>query len=321
MRFQYPVERVRLPNVDNIFTISEAWDYGAKVCLHMSQMVLKFPPDPNSDAKLAGSIYCFFRTVTSHTDKEIVEFEFNHRRIIEEKMLSRNDDSSNQNAAAEYQDRAKKQHPDYDQLSFDSEEEHIHTPLPSNTGKVTRSSLASLYGAVVCAVISHRNYNETSVLAPSSEKERIIAKAICSYFQILYVDERMRKDWTGWFEVMEDVDRDGIGAAISKHATKTDDVHSVKLTRKQIQKKSAEVREMDQQAKTYSPLFEELFERYGQHIKSDSVRAAYFAVEFDKLQFSIYDQSTTYRYASVIHSNSEKCPVSPYESLRIVGND
>jgi hypothetical protein len=42
---QYPVDMVRLPNVDDIFTISEAWDYEAKVCLHISQMALKFPSD------------------------------------------------------------------------------------------------------------------------------------------------------------------------------------------------------------------------------------------------------------------------------------
>jgi hypothetical protein len=53
MRFHYLVDKVRLPNIDDIFTISEAWDYGAKVCLRMSQMMLKFPPDPALDAEMA----------------------------------------------------------------------------------------------------------------------------------------------------------------------------------------------------------------------------------------------------------------------------
>jgi hypothetical protein len=183
--------------------------------------------------------------------------------------------------------------------------------------------LALLYGAVVCTVISRSTYNERSVFEPSSEKERIIAKAICTNFQLLYVDERMRKDWIGWFEVMRDVHHDGVGAAISKHATKTeeeDDVHIVKLSRKQIQKKEAEILNMAQQVNAYQPLFDEHYERLGQHIKSDSAIAARFTSEFDKLQFSIYDQSTTYRYASVVHGDGEKCPVSPYESLKIVGN-
>ncbi|HEY1247601.1 MAG TPA: hypothetical protein VGE97_01315 [Nitrososphaera sp.] len=319
MRFQYPVDAVRLPNVDNIFTISEAWDYGAKVFLHMSRMLLKFPPDPALDAKLASSIYSFVRTVTSHTDKEIAEFESIHRRIIEEKMqLQGNNDTSNQHAAIDHRHRVKKEQPDYDQLSFDSEEEQIHTPLPSDTGKVTHSSLASLYGAIVCSVISHRNCNETSGFETPSEVERIICKAICTNFQILYVDERMRKHWISWFEVMADVEHDGIGAAIAKHVTKTEDGYSVKLTRKQVQKKLADVLEMAQQANTYLPLFDELFKSYGKHIKSDSARADNFALQFEGLQFSIYEQLATYRYAAVIHGNGKPCPVSPYESLRIV---
>jgi hypothetical protein len=189
---------------------------------------------------------------------------------------------------------------------------------------VTRSSLALLYGAVVCTVISRSTYNERSVFEPSSEKERIIAKAIYTNFQLVYVDERIRKDWISWFQVMRDVHHDGIGAAISKHATKTEeeeeDGHIVKLSRKQIQKKSAETLEMAQQVNAYQPLFDELFERLGQHIKTDSAIATHFASDFDKLQFSIYDQSTTYRYASVVHGDGKSCPVSPYESLKIVGN-
>jgi hypothetical protein len=292
----------------------------------MSQMLLKFPPDPTLDKDMAASTYSFFRTVTSHTDKGIAKFESSHRRIIEAKMQSplRNDDVSNQ-YAAEQQDKVKKQHPDYGPLSFETEEEHIHTPIPPNAGKVTSSSIALVYGAVVCTVISHSTYNERSVLEqPSSEKERIIARAICTNFQTLYVDERMRKDWIGWFQVMADVhDGDSIGAAIRKHAIKTDeedDGHMVRLSRKQIQKKEAETLQMAQQVNTYQPIFDELYERFGQHIKSDSARATHFASDFDRLQFSIYDQSITYRYASVIHSDGKLCKVSPYESLKIVGN-
>jgi hypothetical protein len=329
MRFQYPIDRVRLPNVDDIFTISDAWDYGAKVCLHMSQMVLKFPPDRSLDAEMAASLYSFFRAVMPHTDKEIAKFESSHRRIIKAKMqsspLRNGDDISNQHDVAKEQgqDRRVKQQPDYDQLPVESKEEHIHTLLPSNTGKVTHSGLALLYGAVVCTVISRSTYNELSIFESSSQKERIVAKAICTNFQLLYVDERMRKDWISWFQIMLDVHRHGIGAAISKHATKIegeDGGHTVKLTRKQIQKKSAETLKMAQQVNTYQPIFDELFERFGSYIKSDSARAARLASVFDRLQFSIYDQSTTYRYASVVHSDGEKCPVSPYESLRIVGN-
>ena len=134
----------------------------------------------------------------------------------------------------------------------------------------------------------------------------------------------MRKDWISWFLVFLDVLHHGIGAARSKHATKIDgkdDGHIVKLTRKQIQKKSVEILKMALQVNNYQPIFDELFERFGHYIKSDTARAAYYISVFDRFQFSIYEQSTTYRYASVIHGDDDKCPVSPYESLRIAGYD
>jgi hypothetical protein len=100
-----------------------------------------------------------------------------------------------------------------------------------------------------------------------------------------------------------------------------DDGGIVKLSRKQIQKKKAKMEVLAQQVNTYLPVFEELFKCYGQHIKGHPLRAASFVLDFLKAQLSIYDQSRTYRYASIIHGNDDKCPVSPYESLREVEND
>jgi hypothetical protein len=321
MQFRYPTDKVHLPNADHIWTISGAWDYAAKVCLRMSQMMMKFPPRPALDASIATSLYSYFMTVSPHTDKEITKFETVHRRIIKSRILASENDARDHRALGEQEEHEDKikQQPDYDTLSFENEEEHIHTRLPANTGKVTKSTIAFLYGAIVCAVISRQNYNEDSLFKPS-EEERIVAKAICTEFQLLYVDERMRKDWSGWFRVMLDAHLDGIGTARTKHATKLDDGDIVKLSRKQIQKKFTKTWDMARQVNTYLPLFEELFKRYGQHIKSHPARAASFALDFLDVQLSIYDQSTTYRYASVIHDGGEKCLVSPYESLRIVGN-
>jgi hypothetical protein len=320
MQFSYPTDKVHLPNTEQIWRISGAWDYAAKVCLRMSQMMMKFPPRPTLDADIATSLYSYFMTVSPHTVKDINKFETFHRRIIKSRILASKNDVRDLQAPGEQEEQGDKikHQPDYDTLSFEDEEKHIHTPLPLNTGKVTKSSIAFLYGAIVCTVISRQNYNEDSVFEPS-EEERIVAKAICTEFQLLYVDERMRKDWSGWFQVMLDAHLDGIGTARTKHATKLDEGDVVKLSRKQIQKKFTKTWDMARQVNTYLPLFEELFKRYGQHIKSHPARAASFALDFLKVQFSVYDQSTTYRYASVIHDGGEKCPVSPYESLRVIG--
>jgi hypothetical protein len=131
----------------------------------------------------------------------------------------------------------------------------------------------------------------------------------------------MRKHPIDWFKIMLDVRQLGMGAARTKHATKLDDGEIVKLTSKQIQKKAAKTWEMAHQVNTYLPPFEELFRRYGQYTKNDPQRAASFVFDFLKTQLSIYDQSTTYRYASVIHEGGDRCPVSPYESLRVVGSE
>jgi hypothetical protein len=40
--------------------------------------------------------------------------------------------------------------------------------------------------------------------------------------------------------------------------------------------------------------------------------------DFEELQFSVYDQQTTYRYAWVIHENGEHHEVSPFASLEII---
>ena len=128
----------------------------------------------------------------------------------------------------------------------------------------------------------------------------------------------MRKHPIDWFKIMLDVRQLGMGAARTKNVTKLDDGEIVKLTSKQIQKKAEKTWEMAHQVNTYLPLFEGLFKRYGQYTKNDPLRAASFVFDFLKTQLSIYDQSTTYRYASVIHGVGDKCAVSPYESLRIV---
>lgn len=329
MRFRYPIDKAHVPNVERIWTISDAWDYGAKVCLHMSQKMMQFPPPQHLDDDIATSLYEHFRTVVpTYTDNEIAKFESFHRHIIETTILASKNDVRDRQAPGEQekqQEDQKKQQPDYDTLSFETKDEHIHTPLPADTGKVTRSSLAFLYGAIVCTVISRQSYDEASCFESSSQEEqRIVVKAICTEFQLLYVDERMREHWIDWFEIMLDSHPQegiGIGAARAKHAIRLDDGEIVKLSSKQIQKKKAKMEMLAQQVNTYLPIFEELFKRYGQLIKSHPQRAASFVLDFLNAQLSIYDQSRTYRYASVIHDNGDKCPVSPYESLREVGKD
>jgi hypothetical protein len=328
MRFSYPMDKVHVPDIERIWTISDAWDYAAKVCLHMSQKIMKFPPPPSLDESVATSLYSHFgMVVPPHTSNEIGKFESFHRHIIQDRISASKNSIGNKQGLGEQEkpiDDEIKHHPDYDTLSFETKDEHIHTPLPSDAGRITRSALAFLYGAIVCTVISRHSYDRASVFESSSEEEeRIVAKAICTESRLLYVDERMRKYWIDWLQIMLDSlpQEMGIGAARAKHATKLDNGNIVKLSRKQIQKKKAKMEMLTQQINEYLPLFEELFKGYGQYVKSHPQRAASFLLDFLEVQLTIYDQSRTYRYASVIHGNDDKCPVSPYEPLKEVRND
>jgi hypothetical protein len=303
---------VRVPTAGEIYTISDAWDYGTKVCLHNSQMVLKFPPDAALDNALAPGMYDFFRVVTSLTDSDIREFECRHRRIIEGRLAAR----THKPAAHKGQQLVRL--PDYDQMSFAIPYEPIHTRVPADTGRVSRFSLSLLYGAIVCTVISNYTWRSRSIVEPT-ENEKLAARAICAHFSLLYVDERMRMTWLGWQQLMLDSIHDGIGAAINKHATILDDGTKVRLTRKQVLNNSTEVFEKAQETVIHAQIFDRLFKGYGRYAKSDPARAAFFDNAFRRFQFKVYEQETTYHYAWIVHENGRRCAVSPYRSPRIAG--
>lgn len=115
-----------------------------------------------------------------------------------------------------------------------------------------------LHGAIVCKVISNGNYYERSTIE-RSEQDQTAIKAICTYFGMYYTDERMRKDWISWIEIMREVVREGLGAAIKKHQSITPEGDRVKLSRKHIKKMEREVLQKAQDVVTYMPLFDHLF--------------------------------------------------------------
>ena len=179
-------------------------------------------------------------------------------------------------------------------------------------------NLALLYGAIVCKVISNQTRNKESTRFDPSEEEKIAAYAICTHYSIYYSDERNRKDWISWIKIMHDVEEEGLGAAIKKHETITENGEKVKLTRKEIKKMESKVLQKVQDIIAYTPIFDRLFAELLQNLRNDSANATHFLEEFSKSENSIYDQQTTYRYAWVVHDKDKSCSISPYESLRIV---
>lgn len=213
-----------------------------------------------------------------------------------------------------------RQLPDYDQLSFDTgcsnNYSPIHTPLPEDSGRITRMSLSLLYDAIVFTVLSRGTFNKDSQALPS-EDEQLIAKAICTYFSMYYSDERTRRPWLGWIFLMIDVNRYGIGEARRRHASKTLDGAIRKLTRNQIIKKRLEVYQKAADVREYLPLFEKIFTGFSEHLRSNAGSSAVFARDFEELQYSIYDQKRTYQYAGIVHDNGERHAISPFDSPQI----
>ena len=199
-----------MPDTEKIETVSRAWEYASMACLSTSRSALKFPPTPEEDVEWAPAIYNSFRTVTIHSDDDIVNFESKHTVYIEQRLKEH----------AILEGKRKKTNrllSDYGQLSFGSREDEgvIHTPLPNDAGKVTRFSLALLYGAIVYKVISDCTFNEKSLVNPSGY-EKFTARGICAESStFVHVDERMRTHWLTWFKIIDDVHKLGLGMQLT----------------------------------------------------------------------------------------------------------
>jgi hypothetical protein len=280
-------------------------------------MVIRFPPSAELDTLASSAKYDLFRKVATHTDEDIVQFESRHRKVLEQRMMKQASVIKEQKQAEE----GVKTLSDYGPLKFengDHKEDVEHTPLPPDTGKITHLSLACLYGAIVCKVLSTQAYDDRSLYKLLAQKEKTAARAICVFFGGQHVDERMRKDWISWNKIIRDVDREGLGAAINKNQTVLEDGKKVKLSRKEIKKMEPIVRQKIRDLNTYVPVFLDLFPAFGDQIKNDPVNAARFLDNFSKLESSVYDQKITYRYAWIVHGKDDRCPIPPDESPRIV---
>lgn len=304
--YSYPEKTVAVPNISQFDSTSDAWDYAAKVCLRMSQQALKAPPpDAESDSRIAEAIYEHFRIVVPHTDANIRNFESVHRQRIEERLTD-------------------------------------YGTKPKST--VPRMSLALLYGAIVCTVMSDLLYKpHHAIFGKTEEIQRESAYAIYTYYTELLVDERSKTTWFGWLNIIHDYISLGPGAAAKRH---TKELRGGSLTRKQVKSKAFDIIVKAHDSVKYGHAFLAMFTESGRLIKSNVHASANVLKLFEKLQFDIYDQTRRYEYAWVVHdkntsnrynseffnegkkrstysskSKSRWCEISPYQSLQIVSED
>lgn len=94
----------------------------------------------------------------------------------------------------------------------------IHTSLPPNSGCITKSSIAFLYGAIICSVLRDKS---RSIQLPPNICDGF-TKAIYCYFSLLdRVDLRHSKTWFGLLNILIDNENPGYHAAAVRNSAAT----------------------------------------------------------------------------------------------------
>lgn len=264
--FCYPEKTISVPNISKFDTTADAWDYAAKVCLRMSQRVLKDPPpDAKTDCEIAEVFYEHFRTLIPNSDAGIRNFESIHSQRIIERL------------------------------------DNKHNQINYVEGKVSKMALSLLYGAIVCTVMSDLLSNIPAIFH-DVEIRRKSAYAIYTHYSQLLVDERAKTTWLGWFHIVVDsITELSPNAAVKRYAK---GIRGGSLSRRQVKGREIDVIKKLQDVVTNDPIFLKMFEESGLLIRSNKEASAGILSRFEKFQFEVYHQKREYRYACVIHDKS-----------------
>jgi hypothetical protein len=266
IRFCYPEKTVSVPNISKFDTTRDAWDYAAKVCLRMSQRVLKDPhADAKTDSEMAAAFYEHFRTLIPHSDADIRNFESIHSQRIIERLRN------------------------------------MHNKIDYVENKVSKMALSLLYGAIVCTVMSDL-LSEIPANSQDVKIRRKSAYAIYTHYSQLLVDERAKTTWLGWFCIVTDsITELSPKAAVKRYAK---GIRGGSLSRKQVKGKERHVIKKLLDSQKYDPIFLKLVEDTGLLIRRNKEALADILSRFEKFQFEVYHQKREYQYAYVIHNKS-----------------
>src|SRR5215204_6076950 len=264
--FCYPETTVSVPNISKFDTTPDAWDYASKVCLRMSQRVLKDPPpDAKTDCEIAEAFYEHFRTLIPHSDADIRNFESIHSQRIIERLRN------------------------------------MHDKINYVEGKVSKMALSLLYGAIVCTMMSDL-LSEIPANSQDVKIRRKSAYAIYTHYSQLLVDERAKTPWIGWFCIVTDsITELSPNAAVKRYAK---GIRGGSLSRKQVKWKERDVIKKLLNAQKYDPIFIKLIEDTGLLVRSNKEASADILSRFGKFQFEVYHQKREYHYAYIIHDKS-----------------
>ncbi|HZD82678.1 MAG TPA: hypothetical protein VE076_07365 [Nitrososphaeraceae archaeon] len=221
---------VTIPKLSNVQTLSEALNYASKICFRLHIDMIRFPPSEEHDRRLADNLYKDFSKFTPHSKKQIEEFE---SRQLERLTIKRRKEQQQRQTKCDKKESEELQAYNEDHDYMNPPKKKYHVPLPPDTGRITRSSIALLYGGLVFLVIS----SWTRTYQHCVEAGYTYTRSISTLFSLLVSDDRNRISVFDWFAILLDVENHGFNAARSMNAKKDYEGRGYKISVKQIKRK------------------------------------------------------------------------------------
>jgi hypothetical protein len=307
-----------VPRFEEVTTIVQAWDFATTVYLRMHMALLRFPPNKQRDESLSNALYDAFGKLCPHTSEDIKAFESRQfERLLSEernkrfnvRKLESKNRGTNNNKLSSSEDQQ------YYWQDYDPYKEKIRVPLPPNTGTVTSSSIACLYGAVIFKMLS-----SIYKLFTFSEKEnRLYSYVIYTVFNLYsgFYDDRQHASIADWVKIYEDAKNHGLNAASSLNASFTVKGEKAQISTKHIRNKLAKIEDQMLDIIFCVPYYTQLIDRISHVIKDNPSIDQIFLATFEKLEKQLNEGrlSNAYEYYFIKHNKTTTpkvmwCPVS-----------
>jgi hypothetical protein len=273
------------------------------------------PPDNEIDKSLSNALYKEFTKICHHRTKEVIAFKSRQKH----RLLSKKEYEilhSPKTKLSYIQDNHGKLSPSEDQQyywqNYDPYKEKIHIQLPPNTGSITRSCIAWLYGALVFKLLSYIY----TFFTFSEYENRLYANVIYTVFNLYtsFYDDRHHKTFPDWIKIYEDAKKHGISAARSLNPSYSLKGEKVLLSNKIIRNKLHKIEDLILDLEFSAPIYKQWIDRISHITMTNSYMRRVFLTIFEMLEEELNQRNlgSTYEYF-IKHSTKHKikwCAIS-----------
>lgn len=198
-----------VPKLETITNLPTAWDYATNVLLRLRETFILFPPDASHDEEIANIFYGHFSQFTQYSNEEVKNFELRHFstpcKSIKSKKVYFTSKSKNPSEPFFADGSPKGKSPD-----------PIHLKLPDDSGKISKASVACLYGAIVCCIL--RDLSIVLQRSFSKDENQGFANGIYSFFTRFEDDTRHSLSFMNMVKTLADVRNYGRHGAAALNA-------------------------------------------------------------------------------------------------------